>query len=234
VAVDRSGNFYIADSRNQRIRKVDHRLSTTTLLTANANPATTQNLVLTAAISPGEATGSVQFFDGTTTLPRVALSAGTATLSDLSLTAGIHPLVAVYSGDTKYALSTSAVLMQVVSVSRASSTIRLTSDGQPTQADGQTVYVSVLNSPATFTATLTPAAARGTVQFFDGPLSLGVQPVSGGTAVCTTSSLALGQHTITAVYSGDALLLPSWAAPLLQQVQETASGDSGNPHRSSR
>jgi hypothetical protein len=76
--------------------------------------------------------------------------------------------------------------------------------------------------------------ASGTVQFFDGATSLAVQPVSGGTAAFTTSTLTLGNHTITAVYSGDALLLPSWAAPLIQQVQEPASGDKVNPRRSAR
>ncbi|MFL6448655.1 MAG: Ig-like domain repeat protein [Bryobacteraceae bacterium] len=148
VAVDGSGNLYIADWGNQRVRKVDHRISTTTLLTSNANPTTTQNLLLTAAISPAHATGSVQFFDGTTTLPSVELSAGTATLSDLLLTAGTHSLIAVYSGDTNYAMSTSPAILQVVS--RTSSTITLTSDGQPTQSDGQIVFVSMLNSPAIF------------------------------------------------------------------------------------
>jgi hypothetical protein len=233
VAVDGSGSFYIVDSSNQRVRKVDHRISTTTLLTSNAPPITTQNLVLTAAVSPGDATGSVQFFDGATTLGSVPLSAGTATLSDLPLTLGTHSLIAVYSGDTNYAMSTSAPMLQVVS-SQATSSITLTSDGQPTQSDGQTVYVSTLNSPATFTAIVAPPAASGAVRFFDGPLSLGVLKLSGGTAVLTTSSLPTGNHTITAVYSGDSFFMPSSAAALTQQVQETVSGDNVNTSLSSR
>jgi len=86
LAVDGSGNFYLVDRGNRRVREVDHRIWTTTLLTSNASPSGTQNLVLTAAISSGEATGSVQFYDDFTVLGNVALSAGTATLSDLSLT----------------------------------------------------------------------------------------------------------------------------------------------------
>ena len=78
---------------------------------------------------------------------------------------------------------------------------------------------SMLNSPATFKATLAPAAASGTVQFFDGPISLGVETVFGGTAVFTTSRLTLGKHTITAVYNGDAFYFPSWAVALTHQVQ---------------
>ncbi|MFL6448493.1 MAG: Ig-like domain-containing protein [Bryobacteraceae bacterium] len=166
-----------------------------TLLTSNANPTTTENLVLTAAINANDATGTVTFFDGTTMLRSIELSGGTARLSDPSS------------------------IVQVVFSS--TSTLTLTSDGQPTTSNGQTVYVSMLNSPTTFTAMLTPATASGTVQFFDGPTSLRVQPVSGGTAAFTTSSLTLGNHTISAVYNGDAFFMPSWAAPLTQQVRNT-------------
>jgi hypothetical protein len=60
----------------------------------------------------------------------------------------------------------------------------------------------------TFTATVTPAlaGANGTVQFMDGGSPLG-SPValSAGAAALTTSSLAPGTHTITAVYSGNVL-----------------------------
>ncbi|MFL6451826.1 MAG: Ig-like domain repeat protein [Bryobacteraceae bacterium] len=232
VAVDSSGVFYIADTGNRRVRKIDGRISTITLLTANTDPTETQNLVLTAAITPGDATGSVEFFDDTTALGSVGLSSGTATFSDLSLTAGTHSLVAYYSGDTNYAMSTSAAILQVVS-SQEIGTITLTSDGKPTQSDGQTVYVSTLNSPATFTVTLTPAEASGTVQFFDGPMSLGVQPVSGGTAAFTTSSLPAGNHRITAVYSGDGSFMSRWAVLLTQQVQQTVSGNNVNTSFSS-
>jgi hypothetical protein len=220
--VDGSGNFYIADTENNRIRKVEHAGSTTTLLTANASPTTTQNLVLTATVSPSDATGSVQFLDGTTSLGTVELLTGTARLSGLLLTVGTHSLTAVYNGDASYAESRSPAISQIISP-RAASTITLTSDGQPVQSGDQTVSVSILNGPATFTATITPAEATGSVQFFDGPTGLGVQPVSGGTAAFTTSSLTLGNHTITAVYSGDAFFTSGWAPPLTQQVRDTAS-----------
>lgn len=233
VAVDSSESFYIVDALNQRIRKVDHRLSTTTHLTSNANPTTTQNLVVTAAINSADATGSVQFFDGMTALGSAALSAGTATLSDLSLTVGLHSLVAVYSGDTNYAMSTSAALLQVVS-SQAISTMTLISDAEASESCGLPVYVSTLNSPVTFTATLTPAEATGTVQFLDGQTSLGVQPVSVGAAVFTTSSLPAGTHRISAVYSGDANFMPRRVKAITLQVRDTAPENNVNTSLTSR
>jgi hypothetical protein len=75
-------------------------------------------------------------------------------------------------------------------------------------SDGQTVYVSILNSPATFTVTVTPAEASGTVQFFNSATGLSRQTLSGGSAAVTTSSLAAGNDMITAVHSGDAFFCP--------------------------
>jgi len=62
----------------------------------------------------------------------------------------------------------------------------------------------------TFTATVAPsqAAASGTVQFMDGSTAIGSPvTIASGSASFTTSSLAVGLHTITAVYSGNTLAL---------------------------
>lgn len=61
----------------------------------------------------------------------------------------------------------------------------------------------------TFTATVAPSAATGTVEFIDGDVSLGIAPVAGGTASITTSAVGTGAHTITANYSGDANYQPA-------------------------
>lgn len=61
----------------------------------------------------------------------------------------------------------------------------------------------VHGASVTLTATVTPTAATGTVQFRDGATVLGTVTLSGGVATLTTSSLAVGPHTLTAVYSGD-------------------------------
>jgi Bacterial Ig-like domain (group 3) len=53
----------------------------------------------------------------------------------------------------------------------------------------------------TLTATITPTAAAGTVQFKDGTADLGNRPVSNGTASISTSMLAVGSHQLTAVFT---------------------------------
>lgn len=86
---------------------------------------------------------------------------------------------------------------------------------------------SVVGQSVTFTATVRASGGMptGTVTFKDGSTTLasGVA-LSGGMATFTTSSLSIGTHTITAVYSGDSNFNgtgagSSTATALTQQVQ---------------
>lgn len=62
-------------------------------------------------------------------------------------------------------------------------------------------------------------AAGGTVEFRDGLASLGsVALDASGHATLTSSTLAVGIHGITAVYSGDALHAASGTAPIIESV----------------
>jgi len=76
-------------------------------------------------------------------------------------------------------------------------------------------------SGVTFTATLSALTSNptGTVTFYDGPTALGSPvTVSGNTATLQTSSLAVGAHTITAVYSGDSHNAKSTSIAVVQIV----------------
>jgi Tol biopolymer transport system component len=59
---------------------------------------------------------------------------------------------------------------------------------------------TVMGTPETLTATVTPASAVGNVQFNDGATPLGSAPVSGGTA-SITPTLPVGTHSLTAVFT---------------------------------
>jgi hypothetical protein len=60
-------------------------------------------------------------------------------------------------------------------------------------------------SSVTFTATVTPSTATGTVSFFDNGSStaLGLGTLSGGTATFATTALPSGTNSVVATYSGD-------------------------------
>lgn len=81
---------------------------------------------------------------------------------------------------------------------------------------------SVLHQSVTFTATVTPQGSgtpTGTVTFSDGTTAICTAvAMSSGEALCTISTLALGPHSITAVYSGDTNFLGSTSPPFGQTV----------------
>jgi len=125
------------------------------------------------------------------------------------------PDLAVAS-DTSPGLVT--VLLNGVSGFRNATTTTLSSDINPA-GGGQLV---------TFTATVTPGykgTATGTVTFYDGATAIGTSSLSlaktksgGQQATFSTSSLALGAHSITAAYGGDTTFLPSTSAVLTETI----------------
>jgi len=184
-------------------------IGTTTAVTSSLNPsAFGQQVTFSATVSPPSgATGTVTFMDGGSTLGTSALNAsGVATFSTSTLAAGPHSITAQYSGDGTHTGSTSPAFLQTVN--KATTAITLASNDNPAKT-GQ---------PVTFTATVSPSTATGTVQFFDGSTSLGTVALSGGQASLTTSSLSAAKHSITAVYSGDANFASSTSAVLSQNV----------------
>ena len=72
----------------------------------------------------------------------------------------------------------------------------------------------------TLTASVSASGATptGMVTFNDGATPIGTATLTGGVAAFTTSALAIGNHTIIAVYAGNANLGASTAPPLLQAV----------------
>ena len=184
---------------------------TKTGLSSSANPATVgQAVTLTATVAPASATGSVTFMDGSTALATVTLSSGTASFTTSSLAAGVHPITAAYSGDTNDAASTSAVLNQAV---RVTTSTALASSLNP----------STFGKSVTFTATVSPSGATGTVTFKDGTTTLGTASLSSGTATFTTSSLSVGSHNITALYGGDTTHVGGTSAALTQTVNQAVT-----------
>lgn len=77
------------------------------------------------------------------------------------------------------------------------------------------------------------AVPTGSVTFLDGSTSLGTANLSSGAATLKATALAVGEHTITAQYSGDSNFHSSTSAVLNQLVNlasdSTALGSSVNP-----
>jgi Bacterial Ig-like domain (group 3) len=135
-------------------------------LVSSVNPSTpTVNVTFTVTVTStnGTPTGTVIFNDGATALSgALALSgSGVATFSTATLSAGSHPITAVYSGDANFTTVTSAIVTQNVedytlSATPTSATIR------SGQSAGFTITATPLggfNSPITSQCTNLPQFA---------------------------------------------------------------------------
>jgi sugar lactone lactonase YvrE/predicted secreted protein len=195
------------------IETIQQATSAITLLSSNnpglAGGAVTLSVTVTG--TGGQPGGPVTITDGVTPIGTITLDAnGLGSLTNSSLSAGSHTLVAVYGGDAYHAGSQSQPVAQAILRGTSSS---LTSSKNPSLAGDST----------TFTATIVAAGnipVTGTVTFRDGSIVLGSSPVgAAGVATYTTSALATGDHSITASYSGDSLNQPSVTPVLVQSVQ---------------
>jgi hypothetical protein len=199
-------------------------------LTSSANPSPSNVLITFTASTHVGATGVVTFLDGSTILGTATINtAGVATFATSTLTIGSHPITASYGGDSNYSSVVSSVLTQVIS--KISTVITIT-ESTPAQ---------LIQTGVTFTATVTAPSpnATGTVTFLDGTTILGTATLtSSGTvgislttnanAALLTSTLAVGSHQITAVYSGDSTFASSTSAPANNNVEDFTNTNTGS------
>lgn len=117
---------------------------------------------------------------------------------------GSADLVSVNNGDETFSvlLNTAGTYVQL------RSSLNPSSSGQPVTFTMK-VHGSVITS----------SLPTGSVVFKDRATTLGSAPLAGGVASFTTSSLGIGSHFISAVYSGDSNFNPHRSTVLVQTVQ---------------
>jgi hypothetical protein len=220
---DQSGNLLVADLFHNRIRVVG------SAAIALQFPVMRVNTV-SAPMTQGVANdGNAALNFSSFTLNSAALDPGTTTCAvGTALALGATCNLGVEFAPTVVGtLETGSVLVnsdsgnspnninisaQVLNVNPT--TVALTSSANP----------SALGASVVFTATVSGGSvpATGTVVFFNGQVQIcSVALNSNAVALCTTSSLILGQHSITASYSGDANNEAN-TSPVLTQVVKLA------------
>jgi hypothetical protein len=185
---------------------VAHPTSLTLTSSANPSPAN-QPVTFTAKITTdtGKVNGSILLFRkngprmGPSIIGSGALSGNVARITTSNLFVGDNVITAVFEGSPGYVPSQATPLTQTV---RPASTTTLMSSQNPSST-GQTVKFT-----AKVTATL-GGTPTGTVTFKNGTTTLGRAGLSHGMAAFSTSKIGAGQHTISAIYSGDARNAPS-------------------------
>jgi hypothetical protein len=90
--------------------------TTTTLSSSQSTALIGQSITLTGHVSAssGSPTGTVSFLDGSTTLGTGTVSGGVATFQTQTLAAGVHNVIATYSGDANFNASSSSALSQTM------------------------------------------------------------------------------------------------------------------------
>jgi Bacterial Ig-like domain (group 3) len=186
-----------------RVAQISAQLPVT--ITGSSNPTSPakaiwgSSVTFTASFNQNVNSGTVSFLDSASPIPigtAPVLSTHTATCTVVNLAVGVHQFSAVFSGDATYATSTSASwTLEVIKVSTSTVLGSVPSTISP-------------GGSAVFSATVSPAAATGTVEFTSNVPgdSLDVTfPVVAGVATTTSETLSsiTGIHTITATYSGD-------------------------------
>jgi hypothetical protein len=174
-------------------------------LVASPNPSIFgQSVTFTAVVTAagggsGTPSGVVVFTDGGKSIGAANLDGtGKASLAVSSLGAGNHTITASYAGDGNFLASVSPTVP--LTVNKSDTTTTLSSTPKPS-VFGQSVILTVA-------VTASGGGARipsGTVTIHDGTTTLGTSIVDGvGKATLTVSSLAVGSHSISVNYAGDA------------------------------
>jgi large repetitive protein len=204
---------------------------TVTALTASEKTATIGDTVLfTAAVATANGgayplDGSVTFTNGATILCAQSINAtGIATCSTSALTLGLNQIVATYTPASTAEIQPSIGLLTLDV--QAGSSIQVALGGIQAQANSTMFYGNPVTIVATVTAGGTSASstgsstapATGTVTFLDGAQQIGTGALAGAQgqaqASFATSALAVGVHSITASYAGDANYKPSVSGPI--------------------
>jgi hypothetical protein len=224
ITASYGGSSTFGTSLSAPLSQTVNQSQTTTKVTSSVDPSVFgQSVTFTitvSAVSPGAGTptGTVIIFAGGINEGSGKLTAGKLIFKSSAFPTGSSNVTVNYSGDTNFSGSTSPVLVQTVN--KDATTTKVKSSLNP----------SVFGQSVTFTATVTANSpgsglATGTVTFMDGSVTLGTGTLnSSGQATFTTSSLAVGNHSITAVYTGDNNFVTSTSTVLTQKVKAASAG----------
>ncbi len=226
VTASYPGDTYNGPSISLPVSQVVNRAQTSTSATAAPSPGIAggpETIAATVQVIVGAATpaGTVTFTSGSTQLGSAPLSSGTATIT-LALTQGTYQIVATFSGDANDLGSASAAMP--LTVVQATTQTALTVS--PNQA--------LVQAPITFTAKVAGngGTPTGSVNFLANGNAIGAASVNAsGKAAITTSTLAAGIYSITAVYAGDANdgSSASAAVPLTVSLATTTTALTATP-----
>jgi len=205
-------------------RQTAAKTATTTSLSSSKNPSVSgQSVTFTAQVVPTSGgvlpSGSVSFAVDGVQQTQVSLSGGQATWSTSALAVGTRQVDASYGGSTTFAASSATPLSQTVTAPLIATTTTVASSLNPSRlGDSVTLTAQVTAAPGAEPAT-------GSVVFTIDGNPQAPAALFNGSATWTSTSLTVGDHAITAAYSGSASHDSSTSQPLTQTVSQPPAPD---------
>ena len=193
--------------------------TTDTVLTTSAMQITSgQSVTFMSTVQPktgsGDPTGTVACLDGTTQIGSGTINgSGDTSFTTSTLSVGSHSITAKYSGDSNFSGSTSPAESVMVTAAAKIGTATSLSASATQVTSGQSVTLS-----AGVTAQSGSGMPTGSIAFLDGATQIGSVMLSGGSASLSSAALAVGTHSITADYSGNANYTASNSAAVMVTV----------------
>lgn len=175
----------------------------------------------------GPLSGTVEFFDGATSLGSATVNNGLASLTTYTLAPGTHTITSHFSGGGNFGPNDGHPLTHVVQPGQVATTTTLADLPLTAYAGQPSTLIAVVR-----TAGITPTA--GSVTFFDGGTALGTAPIDSTGRATLTTTLPPGAHMIYASYIGSGIFNPSTSNTVTQSVApavptQTALSVSSNP-----
>ena len=208
-----NGDFNIRASSDTILMNEGNAPAVTGVLIASPEPSSyNQPFSLTATLSPPSPAslgGTVTFSVDGVSVGSAALASNTASISvPGTFAVGTHVLTATWPGDSTFLAVTLSGTHTVVGL--PSSTV-LTATPNP----------ALVLQPVMLSATVSGASSTpsGSVTFYDGATILGSATLdSSSHASLITSSLAVGTHSLTAVYAGNTTYSTSTSAAVSETI----------------
>jgi hypothetical protein len=204
-----SGDYnYASSTSNSLPINVSGPLVTSTNLVASTSATTIgSSVTLTAELTPTTATGTVTFYNGSTAIGTANVSAGVAKLNTTFASSGQMTLQASFAGNSSWEASASGKISLFVTGN--------TSDSVMLQVAPSSL---VIGDFATLTVNVSPAAATGSVVFYNGTNGIGNCTIAGGTCTFLSYFMVTGSESLTAVYGGDTTYISSTSSPVVVSV----------------
>jgi hypothetical protein len=204
-------NYLAATSSNRRIYTVSAAAPTITFTIPNHTYGDAPFPVMATSNSSGAITYTVVSGPATIRGSTVSLI-GTGTVT----------IQASQAASEDYLAATQQATFSVVGKAQTVAGVGLSAAPNPALVQTAVTFTAIVSSPIS-----TPS---GTVVFVDGGSPLGTGTLTNGVAAFTLTTLPAGQHSITAVYSGDANFAPLTSAAVVETVQDfQVTLGAGNP-----